>query len=249
MSAQDPTSTPRRDTDSSCGRESLFGALLAAVAERRSYDAPFVIGINGVSAAGKTTFTAELANRFSAAGHAVQTIAVDDFHHPKSYRYATGNNGRAFYERYINFECLVRDLLQPIKATNRLHTTLTLLDLATDVYDAVRTFDVEPASVVLVEGIFLFRSDLLPFLDLTIYLDIPLSLSVARGTQRWSHLAPEDVERRFRQKYLPGHELYVARHDPRDKADIVIDNASPASPIVRRWLNAAPACGPPHGAS
>lgn len=228
------TATPERVEGRPFARPELLAALESSIQELRAADAPFLVGINGINAAGKTTFADAFRDRLTAAGHAVEVLRTDDFHHPRSYRYATGHDGPAFFERYIDFDRLVREVLTPILRERRLHSRLRLLDVATDAYKW-RTFSVEPASIVLVEGIFLYRDDLLPCFDLSVYLDISFSTSIERGKRRWTHLPPDEVERRFRRKYLPGQEIYLARCRPRAVADVVLDNEDPAAPVVTAW--------------
>jgi uridine kinase len=228
------TAAPERTDGRRFSRPELLAALEASILELRAADAPFVVGINGINAAGKTTFADAFHDHLAAAGHAVQVVRTDDFHHPRGYRYATGHNGPAFFERYIDFDRLVGEVLRPIRREGRLRTGLRLLDVPTDGY-TWRTFSVEPTSIVLVEGIFLYQDHLLPYFDLPLYLEISSSTSIARGKRRWTHLPPDEVERRFRRKYLPGQAIYLAKCRPRAVADVLVDNQFPAAPVVTAW--------------
>ena len=210
----------------------VFELLERLALERRPDGRPCLVAIDGINAAGKTTFAAAFAAHLVALGLTAHVVHVDDFHHPRRYRYATGHNGRAFYERYIDFDRLVADVLQPLRREGRLGATLQLLDVPSDELTLVKTFHIEPDSIVLVEGIFVLRRDLRSVFDLRVYLDTSFSISIARGRRRWTHLPGAEVERRFRRKYLPGQTLYLKHHRPRAAADVIIDNEVPTRPAI-----------------
>ena len=216
------------------GRADLLDSLKALIQERCTRSRPLLVGIDGVNAAGKTTFAQHLSNRLERSGHRTQLVHVDDFHNPKSYRYSGGREDLDFLYRYVDSRKLSQAILRPIRDDAQLRVTLTLLDLATDEFTLVRSFDVDPRTIVIVEGIFLFKADLLSFFDLTLYLDISFETSVARGKARWNHMPADEVEERFRRRYLPGQQLYFDLHDPKGVANIVVDNEDPESPVVLR---------------
>ena len=45
----------------------------------------------------------------------------------------------------------------------------------------------------------------------------------------------EEVEHRYRARYLPGQALYRREADPETRADVLIDNEHVAAPRVLRW--------------
>ena len=73
----------------------LRSAVLAAVATRiDALPRPALVGVDGVTAAGKTTFAAELVALVSPP--AVR-ISVDDFHRPEAERHARGRGPESYY--------------------------------------------------------------------------------------------------------------------------------------------------------
>jgi hypothetical protein len=48
-----------------------------------------------------------------------------------------------------------------------------------------------------------------------------------------------EVERRYRDRYLPGQALYRAEADPEAAADVVVDHEHPAAPVIVRWAATA----------
>lgn len=76
-------------------------AVLRAVAER--IEPGMRVGIDGVSAAGKTTFADELATLVAAA-----RLSIDDFHHPPEVRHARGEGPDSYYEDTFDMDAFRR---------------------------------------------------------------------------------------------------------------------------------------------
>lgn len=214
--------------------DALTLELAQLIESRRVQGSPYVVGIDGINAAGKTTFATAFAEQLVAGGSDAHVVHVDDFHHPREFRYRSGHDGEAFLSRYIDFDRLVTDVLAPLRETRHLDVRLGLIDVYAHDAPLTRVFSLGPDSIVLVEGIFLLQAAMRQYFDLTIFLDISFTTSISRGRDRWRHLEPDETERRFRTKYLPGQELYMARHRPQAAADLVIDNEDPRRPRIRR---------------
>jgi phosphoglycolate phosphatase len=63
--------------------DKLFAKLLLRIRER-TIGSPFIVGINGIDASGKTVFSKELSRFLLRRGYRVQLIHVDDFHNAKN---------------------------------------------------------------------------------------------------------------------------------------------------------------------
>ena len=91
-------------------------------------------------------------------------------------------------------------------------------------------------AILIVDGAFLLRPELSSSWDLVIWLHIPFEDMVARAIERdtvWVGDA-EKVGRRYREHWVPLHELYERSSGGADRADLVIDNSKPEHPKVRR---------------
>ena len=80
--------------------------------------------------------------------------------------------------------------------------------------------------LVIVDGIFLFRPDLNDLWDLRIFVHAEPEEALRRGVERDAHGkgSREEAERLYRTRYAPGQEIYFERVQPRELADIVVDN-------------------------
>lgn len=85
--------------------------------------------------------------------------------------------------------------------------------------------------VLVLDGVFLHRPELRGFLTLSVFLDVPpeetLRRARVRDLDRFGSLG--EVERRYADRYLPAQ----ARYRPTVRADLVVDNADPHSPVLR----------------
>jgi uridine kinase len=115
-------------------------------------------------------------------------------------------------------------VLDPVVEKRELDVELNLLDLNTDQYTLSRHFVVNRESIVIIEGVFLFKKELLKYLDLKVFLDISFPESVRRAIARNDHVRAWDIENQYAEKYHAGQRLYFRLHDPKSSADITINN-------------------------
>jgi uridine kinase len=191
--------------------------------QTRTADMPFVIGINGIDASGKTTFAESLSRFLLTKGYSTQLVHVDDFHNEKAIRYCDGDEASNFYRRSFNFERLESLILKPIVEIGHLDTELILLDLESDQYSLKRQYKVSPSTIVIVEGVFLFKRELRHYFDLAIFLHSSFETAMQRARCRDKHIPVNAIEERYTKKYHAGQKLYFALEHPYDKADIIID--------------------------
>ena len=198
----------------------IFEKILEDISSRKQPAHPFIIGITGIDAAGKTIFTDGLSNFLSGKKYPVQVIHVDDFHNPKKIRYAGENEAANYFNLSFNFEKIIGELLVPIHDKGNLSTGQTVLDLETDSYRNKRSYKISLDTIVLLEGVFLFRKELSPYIDYYIYLDIPFEKCMERGLERGGE------EERYRTKYIPAQKKYLGEYPFSEYADIIVDNSN-----------------------
>lgn len=76
---------------------------------------PVRVAIDGVSAAGKTTLADELTLRIETAGRPVIRASIDDFHNPRSVRYARGPlSPEGYYFDTNHHDAFRQNLLLPL---------------------------------------------------------------------------------------------------------------------------------------
>jgi uridine kinase len=194
------------------------------------------VAIDGVDGAGKTTLADALAPLMAAQGRPVIRASVDDFHHPRALRYARGRyspDGHYLdsYD-YDSFRTLLPDPLSPGGSGRYV---AKYFDLDND-----RPFDLvaqqaEPASVLMIDGIFLHRPELRSYWDLSIFLKVDFEVSLPRGAQRGPAFDATDAVSPSNQRYVGGQKRYLSACDPEQRADIVIGYNDLREPRILRW--------------
>jgi uridine kinase len=208
--------------------------LLAKLADRlvvTSPDRTVRVAIDGVDGAGKTTFADELGAIVIAMGRPVIRSTVDGFHNPKAIRYQRGRHSpEGFFEDSYNYAALKKYLLDPLSPGGSGRYRQAFFDHATD--DTVTAKDVEalPSSILLIDGIFLHRPELLAYWDASIFLQTDFAVSVARSASRdGSSPDPAALSNR---RYVEGQRLYLRSCLPEKKATVVINYNDLSSPSI-----------------
>lgn len=193
-----------------------------------------LVAIDGPDAAGKTTLADRLAMTLP-----VPTLraSIDDFHQPRQLRYRRGDlSAEGYYRDSFDDESLARECLVPF-LTDAPEIALDRYDYRTDRAAPRQIMHVPARAVLVVDGVFLLREPLRPLWTFSIYLHVSPEETLRRALVRDEHLfgSPEEVERRYRQRYLPGQALYRSEANPRAEAHVVVRNDRADAPTVERW--------------
>jgi uridine kinase len=208
------------------------------LATRRCLGRTTIVGISGIDCAGKTSLAARLAKELRAAGEDVAVIGGDHFNRPRSERsvYPAEDADYGFA-----YGPLVEELLVPARAGRRVAARLRVKDWERDAWDA-QEFTVEPGAIVLVEGVFLFTPQVLPLLDLKIWLEIGFDDALERALVRDAAAmgGRDSVRERYATRYFPGQRRHLERDRPRDQADVILAASSVNDAEGRRLVRAKP---------
>jgi phosphoglycolate phosphatase len=189
-----------------------------------------IAGINGVDTAGKTRFAQDFAAFLHAQGRDVALIHGDDFHNPRIVRRQGDDPVRGYIAHAFNLPLLERELLAPIRRGETFDKTLALIDLDADTPTALRRFTVRRETIVLVEGVLLFRPPIDACFDLRVFLHIPFDEVLRRAAARDVPRYGADYLERYRSRYIPAQQWYLETHRPAERSDFVIDNTDYADP-------------------
>jgi len=217
-------------------RQQLLAQLARLIQQHKPDSRPLVVGITGMDTSGKSEMTRALSKELDSASQHIQLIHIDDFHRPRAQRYRTQlPEPVQYYDHSIDFERAAADVLRPIRANGELKTTLTLLDLPSDTWTLERSYSVTEQTIVLLEGVFLFRPEVRDLVDLFIYLHVEERVVLERGRLRDVPSQGEEVMRKYHTKYLPAQRSYLAAHTPESNAHVIIDNSIWEHPTITKW--------------
>lgn len=194
-----------------------------------------ILGVNGVDTSGKTTFARNYQRYLRAIGLEAEMVSMDDFHQPKAIRSA-GNEKESYYLHGFDTHKLIREILQPLLEQGRCETEILCLNLKTDLFDKRVKVNLGPHTLLIVEGVYLFRPPLNSYIDTKVYLDITFEEVLRRAEERDVPLYGQNFLERYKSKYIPLQKRYIAEHDPKENADLVISNMNPKRPYVVKSL-------------
>ena len=213
-------------------RDELLSRLAETVASVTTTH-PTRVAIDGPPAAGKTTLADELAAVLRAQGREVIRASIEDYLFPQAQRYRRGvYSGEGCYHDSFDYDALHRVLLDPLGPGGDRRHQLAVYDRRTDttVFQPVTT---APADAVLVfEGVFLLRPELIGRWDLRIFVSASFEETLDRARTRDLAMfgSVAEVERRFRDRYIPAQQLYFEAARPTQHADIIVQNDEPQQP-------------------
>jgi len=199
---------------------------------------PARVGVEGRSAAGKTTTADRLGECIAARGRQVVRASIDDFH-PPGYS-GRSQRGEWTLESYLaegyDYAGFAANVLEPLAPGRSRRVRTAVWDSYRDEPISREPETLEDDGILLVDGAFLFKPELEPHWDLVIWLDIDIELMIERARTRdvaWVG-SEEVVVERYRNRWAPMHLHYEKLYQPREKADVVIDHSDFEAPVVLR---------------
>lgn len=163
-----------------------------------------LVAVDGGDASGKTTYAAALADALTARGRTVEVIHVDDFLHVPAVRH---RRGRTSPEGYLHdsydYEALAREVHKPLE-----HAAA--------------------GAITIVEGLFLLRDELASWWDCSVFLDVPLHVTMARKSRRDGVALPPGAP--LTRRYVEGQRLYREQYEPHRRATWVVPDVDDGRP-------------------
>ena len=192
---------------------------------------PLRLGIDGVDASGKTSLADELVAPLTAMGRPVFRASIDGFHRPRAERYKMGRQSpEGYFRDSFQLDRIVSELLAPLGPGGSLRIKRAVFDYRSDTPVHLPEEDVPAGAILIFDGVFLHRPELISFWDATIYLEVSFEITVPRAAERdgW----PPDVEAVENRRYVEGQRLYLRECNPAAIASFVVDNSDLARPAI-----------------
>jgi uridine kinase len=221
------------------GTRSEFVSRLAEAISSITTTHPLRVAVDGPPASGKTTLADELAVVLRAQGRDVIRASIDDFLVHRAQRYRRGRySAEGCYFDAHDRAALCRILLDPLGPGGDRRFQQAVCDTDSDTPSSPPASTAPADAVLLFDGVFLLRPELIDRWDLRIFVSVPFEQTVERARDRGAALAGStadtadaadaadaaEIERSWRHRYIPAQQLYFAIARPTDHADIIVYN-------------------------
>ena len=162
--------------------------------------------------------------------------SLDDFHHPRAARYARYGTRSpiGFYEDAFDYPTLWSVLLQPLGPGGDRRYRRAMFDVVADAPLAEAWQLAADNAILIFDGIFALRPDLLAVWDYRIFVQIPLEMSLERALLRdlALHGSAERSTRELHETLHAGAGTLPGDDATDGCADAVVENEDPARPVL-----------------
>jgi uridine kinase len=212
-------------------RAEMLGRLADAVGSV-TVAHPIRVAVDGPPAAGKTTLADEVAAVLRARGREVVRATIDDFLFPRARRYPRGEySAEGCYFDTHDYDALKRVLLDPLGPGGDRRCRYAVYDRAADTAVSAPVTTAAADAVLVFDGVFLLRPELVDRWDVRVFVSTAFEKTVDRAVIRERRVTSRaEVERRWRERYIPSQQLYFATVRPADQADFIVHNDEPGRP-------------------
>ena len=219
-----------QDVDHGTRDELLF--RLAEAVRSVTVPHPTRVAIDGIPGAGKTTLADELAVVLREQGREVIRATVEDFLNPSSVRHPWSDSAEGWYNHNTDIGALHRVLLDPLGPDGDRRIQRAVYDKATDTSVSAPVTTSAIDAVLLFDGVFLLRNELSDRWDLRILVSATFGKALERSRIRDQTplMSADEVEHRYRRRYMPSQRFYFETIRPAEHADIIVYNDEPLQP-------------------
>jgi uridine kinase len=214
--------------------------LVREIIERRANTPEtrsLLVGVSGIDGCGKGFLATQLQAHLALRGVIPVILNVDGWLNLPQKRFAQNAPGVNFYENAIRLDQFFSQLVLPLRERRSIHLEADFVEETASDYRK-HTYDYQDISVVLVEGIFLFKPQYRKYFDLAIWIECSFPTALARAIDRAQEgLSPANTIAAYDTIYFPAQRIHLAQDKPREHADLIFENdISPALSVRLRSL-------------
>ncbi len=207
-----------------------IAAWLAAM----QFDHPVRVAVDGITAAGKSTFAGELAAAIT--GRRGVHLSTDDYHHQRERRRRKGHlSGDGYYEDAYDLDAFRDRVLVALGPGGDRRYQPRYHDLDSDEFVDDPPVTARADDVMVVDGSFLQRSELAAHWDAVVWLDTSFAAALDRALTRDEQLfgGRAEVREAYELRYHAACRRYLREVRPVESAGVVVSNDDLTRPVLR----------------
>jgi len=196
---------------------------------------PLRVAIDGIDAAGKTKLSKELIFPLKRSRRPIIQVSLDNFHNPTQIRYRRGKDSpEGYYYDSFNYPALIENVLEPISPGGNRKIKKVLFNLISNAVIDSEFEIVDENAIVLFDGIFLMRPELIHFWDVSIFVDISLDTAMYRAYERekMNGLSYDEIHSLYEKRYFGGQKIYFERCSPYQQVNLIVNNDDFRNPSI-----------------
>lgn len=197
---------------------------------------PLRVGIDGISASGKTVLADQLGAILSDLGLPVIRSGIDGFHNPPEIRHRRGAMSvEGYIEDSFDYESVRKHVLDPLGPKGDLSYLPEVYDHAKETGKTRNLVLASPDSILLFEGVMLFRKELAGAFDFKILVDTSFDVALERAKARdLKHFGSmRTLMDKYTRRFIPGQKRYFTECRPETQANAIIWNDDPSRPRIK----------------
>jgi len=193
--------------------EDILAFIKTKYEQHRFIKRPFAVGINGIDCSGKTTFAKAMSKYFSYYKIVNNHLDIDTFNNPVI--------ESETYQAYVSDSWDEEDLNKYYKLIINYSDAIRAVSESKKIYP-----------IVILEGIFIYKPQLVDLFDLKIYLDIDISLGRKRFAKRRSLKQDKRPFEIYDEIWMLSYIRYESEVHPKQISDLVIDYNDESKPVL-----------------
>ena len=197
---------------------------------------PLRVGIDGVSASGKTILADELAVVLQKMNREVIRTGIDGFHNPPEIRHRRGSMSvEGYVEDSFDYSAVCKCVLEPLGPEGSLSYQSEIFDHATGTRKKIDPVFASPDAILLFEGVMLFRQEVANAFDYKILVETSLDVALERAkTRDLKHFGNmQTLLEKYTRRFIPGQKSYLAECRPAEQANAIFWNDDPYRPKIK----------------
>lgn len=220
-------------------QQSVYDQLVDVILLTKS-TSPYIVAINGKDASGKTIFADKFADYLKTkTDRQIIRISVDDFMNERKIRRTpSSSEGESCYLYTFNFDAFKQYVLKPLSPSGNRIYKMKVFDHATDKADVSVDEEASSEAIVIIDGVFLFRDDLIDYWSLKVLLEVDDKMIIERGVKRDAGRIGnyDKAKQQYINRYVASQAIYYEQAHPYQRADIVINNDDYLAPQIEKSI-------------